>query len=40
MCPNSLYTSVAVAGSFDESRIPELKAGIDQALEEIFPEAP
>ncbi len=40
MSPNSLYTSVAVAGSFDESRIPELKAAIDQALEEIFPEAP
>lgn len=40
MSPNSLYTSVAVAGSFEESRIPELKAAIDHALELIFPEAP
>lgn len=40
MSPNNLYTGVAVAGSFDESKIPELKAAIDEALEIMFPEAP
>ena len=40
MSPNNFYTAVAVAGSFGEDRIPELKAAIDDALMRIFPEAP
>tara|TARA_B100001123_G_scaffold450159_2_gene618889 strand:+ start:2939 stop:3637 length:699 start_codon:yes stop_codon:yes gene_type:complete len=40
MSSNNLYMGVAVAGSFDESRIPELKSAIDEALEKMFPEAP
>ncbi|MCZ6672595.1 MAG: helix-turn-helix domain-containing protein [Verrucomicrobia bacterium] len=40
MSPNNLYTGVALAGSIEESRIPELKSAIDDALSEMFPEAP
>jgi DNA-binding IclR family transcriptional regulator len=40
MSSNNLYTGVALAGDIEESRIPELKAAIDAALEVMFPEAP
>jgi DNA-binding IclR family transcriptional regulator len=40
MSPNNLYTGVALAGSIEEDRIPELKAAIDDALQVMFPEAP
>lgn len=40
MSPNNLYTSVAVAGTFEKDRIPELKGAIDEALAKMFPLAP
>lgn len=40
MSPNNFYTGVAVAGSIEKSRLPELKQAIDEALELMFPEAP
>jgi DNA-binding IclR family transcriptional regulator len=40
MSPNNLYTGVALAGTFEADRIPELKVAIDEALAKIFPKAP
>ena len=40
MSPNNLYTGVAVGGTIEEGRIPELLEELNKALVVMFPEAP